>query len=306
MEFGKLPSVDGIDWSLPADDPLSLSYLEKLPKRPSHWYLGTPSWGSRTWLGRIYPKEAKQNEFLHYYSRAFNTIELNTTHYRLPTTEIVSEWISQVPEGFRFCPKFPQTISHARNGLLDQVLMKEWQRALSDFGQYLGVSFLQLSPHFDYSQKSVLHQFLKVWPKELPLALEFRHPSWFQSGRLLPALVDYLQKTGIGLVITDVAGRRDVLHTSITAPFVLLRFIGNDLHPSDYSRVSTWCERLKKWSDRGLTQVYFFAHEPDDIACPELASFVVETFNREVQADWSNPFGHIEKESEQAEFDLGD
>lgn len=289
MEFGKLDNVDHVNWTLPPDDKKSLSFLQKLKQHKRHYYLGTPTWGSRTWLGKIYPSDAKTNEFLYYYSRAFNTIELNTTHYRLPTTELVNSWRKQVPKEFHFCPKFPQTISHERNGILDQTLLTEWQRALGDFGENLGVSFLQLPPYFSYEDRAILHRFIETWPSELPLAVEFRHSSWFTNNTILPALVDYLQKKCVGLVITDVAGRRDVLHTAISAPFVLLRFIGNEMHPSDMTRVDEWCKRLKQWFELGLNQVYFFAHEPDDIMCPELTSYIVEKYNRELGTKWVNP-----------------
>lgn len=300
MEFGKLDDLSNVDWSLPPNDKLSLHYLEKNDAIKANWYLGTPTWGSRTWLGKIYPDGTKSSDFLHHYSRAFSTIELNTTHYRLPTRELVKSWCDQVPAHFRFCPKFPQTISHSNNGLIDTNLMQEWHRALRDFGSKLGVSFIQFPPYFDYSSRAILHHFLEAWPSDLPLALEFRHPSWFQHGSVIPALVNYLQSKNIGLVITDVAGRRDVLHTSISAPFVLLRFIGNELHPSDFERAQAWGERLHQWTQAGLQSVYFFAHEPDDITCPELADYLVKEFNKNFNLDWPAPI--IQKQQQATLF----
>lgn len=289
MEFGKIENLELIRWGLPQNDPLTTAYLATLPKAPTTYRLGTPTWGSRTWLGKIYPREAKSQEFLYHYARSFNCIELNTTHYNIPNAELVESWRADVTPEFRFCPKFPQLISHRPNGLKDSEAMGAWRRALENFGTHLGVTWIQFPPYFDYSCRSQLHQFLESWPSAFPLALEFRHSSWFEAGRLLPALVSYLQKKGIGLVITDVAGRRDVLHASITAPFTLIRFIGNELHPSDFSRAEEWCERLKMWSEQGLKDVYFFVHEPDDITCPELTEYVVELFNRGLNAGWPSP-----------------
>lgn len=290
MEFGKLENIDEIDWVLAPDSTTNRQFLQTLPKRNTDWFLGTPTWGSSTWVNKIYPSKTPAKDFLFHYSRAFNSIELNTTFYRLPETALIKSWTEKVPAHFKFCPKFPKDISHEMAGLVDTRLRQEWIRALSDFGENLGVTWLQLSPHFDYSQKTILFRFLESWPKELPLALELRHPSWFAHRQVLPALVDYLRKKSIGLVITDVAGRRDVLHASISAPFVLVRFIGNDLHPSDYSRAEEWCQRLKTWSQSGLQSVYFFAHEPDDIMCPEITEFLVKLFNREVDARWPDPW----------------
>lgn len=112
MDFGKLESVDDVDWTLPSTDPLTEHYLKKIQSQKTEWFLGTPTWGSRTWLGKIYPKDAKPTEFLHHYAQSFNTIELNTTHYRIPDNDLVKSWTEEVGSDFRFCPKFPQTISH--------------------------------------------------------------------------------------------------------------------------------------------------------------------------------------------------
>lgn len=104
--------------------------------------------------------------------------------------------------------------------------------------------FIQLPPYFDYSKKATLFHFLEQWPSEFELAIEFRHSTWFEDARILPALEKYLRHKKISVVITDVAGRRDLLHTSLTANFVMLRFIGNNLHPTDFSRALAWSEKF--------------------------------------------------------------
>lgn len=281
MEFGSLPNVDRVDWTLPAEDPLTASYLAGLGvEKPAQFFVGTPAWGHREWVGKIYPPRTKSSDYLFHYSRSFNTIELNTTHYRIPAELQVQKWVAQVPDGFLFCPKIFQEISHSRRGLMDPSLMAAWLESLEFFGEHLGPCFLQLPPKFDYSDRAALFHFLQNWPDEFPLALEFRHPSWFENGRILPALTKYLQNRGIGLVITDVAGRRDVLHSSVSAPFTILRFIGNDLHPSDFPRATAWVARLRLWQELGLQRAFYFVHEPDDLNAPEMAQHVIHELNR--------------------------
>lgn len=91
-----------------------------------------------------------------------------------------------------------------------------------------------------------------------------------------------LRNRGVSAVITDVAGRRDVCHAQLTASTVLVRFVGNSLHPSDYTRVSEWSERLKYWIESGLESAYFFTHEPDNLLAPELAAFAWQTFTADM------------------------
>lgn len=281
MEFGKLGDIENVNWKMPQRDPLVEPFLRSHQTHVApQIHIGAPAWGRKEWIGRLYPTKTPATDFLYHYSRYFNCIELNTTHYRIPSSEMIQNWLRQVPLPFLFCPKFPQTISHGSNGLRDRETLRQWQDALCAFGRNLGPSFLQFSPHFSYRDKIELFAFLKSWPDELPLALEFRHPSWFQNGRILPALVEYLQKRQIGLVITDVAGRRDVLHLSVSSTFSILRFIGNDLHPSDYARSQNWVKQISQWTRAGLQQFFFMVHEPDDIKTPEMANFVASTLNR--------------------------
>ncbi len=280
MEFGKLPCVDQVNWSLPADNTTSIRFLNHfLPRSDIEIVLGSPAWGHKEWVGKVYPSKTKSADFLHYYSRQFSCIELNTSHYRIPSAEQTFRWLTQVPDKFEFCPKVYQTISHTTQGLTDKNLLKEWFQFLQNLKTNRGASFLQFPPHFDYSFKANLFNFIQQWPQEFDLALEFRHASWFKNGEVLPALTEFLQKKGLGLVITDVAGRRDVVHSSISAKYVVVRFIGNDLHPSDYVRADQWSERFKSWNDSGLKKVYLFMHEPDDIRVPEMTTYFTKSLN---------------------------
>lgn len=238
--------------------------------------IGAPAWGRKEWVGKIYPEKTPATQFLHWYSRYFSCVELNTTHYRIPSDHQVSTWKSLAAEGFIFCPKVYQGISHERTGLLDRSLLASWHHFVDALAEKAGPSFLQLPPYFDYSMKAQLFSFLKSWPDAHRLALEFRHPSWFENGKIIPALTSYLQTRGIGLVITDVAGRRDVLHTSISSDFVMLRFIGNNLHPSDQSRAQQWTDRFSKWQSAGLSALYLFVHEPDDLTTPEMTEIFLQ------------------------------
>lgn len=280
MEFGKVDNIDHVNWSLPKDDPQTRIFLNSLSKDSEClFYVGAPSWGASEWLGRIYPPKTKTADFLFHYSRNFNCIELNTTHYRIPTTEMVKNWCGQVPETFHFCPKIYKEISHTRNGLRNKELLKEQYRSLADFEENLGPSFIQLPPYFTYENKVELFHFLEAWPSEFELLLEFRHSSWFSDNQILEPLVLYLQKKNIGIVITDVAGRRDVLHLSISAPFSMLRFIGNDLHKSDFERSLAWSKKLAEWKGYGLKKFYFMVHEADLALVPEMTDRVIEDLN---------------------------
>lgn len=262
MEFGKISDVSGVKWELPGEDPRNA--LLSSGQAGTKIYLGSPAWANKHWKGKIYPEDCDQRKFLYYYSRNFTCIELNTTHYRVPTTETVKEWRSEVPSEFLFCPKIPKTISHSPLGLLDGELLKQWTNFLEQLGENSGPSFIQFHELFSYSNKHGLFKFLESWPEEFELTLELRHSSWFHENKILPALGDYLRKKKIGLVITDVAGRRDVLHMSLTSDWTMIRIVGNDLHPSDEKRLHDWAKKITEWRQNGPRRIYFFLHQPDD------------------------------------------
>ncbi|KYG65771.1 hypothetical protein AZI86_01470 [Bdellovibrio bacteriovorus] len=288
MEFGKLANIDGIDWSLPKDREESMTFLRGLPRKTApKFYIGTPAWGHKEWVGKIYAIGTKPADYLSRYAKSFNTIELNTTHYRIPTADQATKWREQVADrsDFIFCPKVFQGISHAAGGLLDKKLLQEWFYFLNELKDNRGPCFIQMPPYFDYSKKATLFHFLEQWPGEFELAIEFRHASWFEGPRILPALEKYLRTKKISVVITDVAGRRDLLHTSLTADFVMLRFIGNNLHPTDFTRALAWSEKFAAWCAQGLSRVFYFAHEPDDINAPEISQAIIRHLNEEGGAE---------------------
>ena len=277
MEFGKLPDITLADFRFPSDPPGNSTLWAENPMPTStRWYTGCTGWAMKEWVGTVYPTGTKPTDFLRQYALQFNTIELNATHYRVPDSDTIQKWKEQTPADFRFCPKILQTISHSKQLGIDNGQLRVFAAALSELEERLGPCFLQLPPYFEPSQLPVLQAFLDQWPRDLRLHIEFRHPDWFAHGGLDAHTAALLQEKHIGTVITDVAGRRDVLHLRLTTPDALVRFVGNDLHPSDYRRVGDWIQRAGTWFDKGLREMYFFTHEPDNMRAPALARYVFE------------------------------
>ena len=279
MKFGKLPDITDVDFSIPEQDSFSLSILGGKPASDFQAYIGLPRWSSKEWIGKLYPKGTPTADYLKHYSASFNCIELNTTHYRIPTTDQVQKWYEMAEAGFHFCPKIPQIISHYRKLLNIHEELTLFADAISFFREKLGPSFLQLHDSFSTNLIANLEWFVEIWPKSLPLAIEFRHESWFEDQKLIPDVRDLLTHQRIGAVITDVAGRRDVCHTTLTSKFAVIRFVGNALHPTDYSRTDAWIERIAQWKDQGLEQLYLFAHEPGDALASELGEYWINQLN---------------------------
>lgn len=278
MHFGRVSTVDQTLLKLPADSQRTENFLQLPRIGDTRFYLGCPIWGSPLWVGDIYPQKTKPGEFLQHYSTYFNAVEVNSTFYHLLNEGKIRQWTSQVSNRFRFCPKaFRGITENLSSPDLPNLIKKFCNNALS-FDKNLGIVFAQFSERFSPQQFPLLKNFLEQWPQEIPLAIELRHPQWFNHHTLPDELINFFYRLKIATVITDTAGRRDALHLSLTQPKVLIRFQGNNTDSSDFLRLDEWKIRLKKWMDRSLNEIYFFAHQPEDHFIPKTAQYLQTAF----------------------------
>lgn len=264
MEFGKTDDPGAIDWTLAEDTELTTHVTSRFPSlKSSTAYLGSTAWGQKGLVGAVYPAGTKPGEMLRAYGRQFNTIELNASFYRVPDRAQVLSWYASVPDDFKFCPKVHKAISQAADLSVLTSRTLDFAKSIQHFEHKLGPCFIQLPGDFTTERWDVLQQWLELWPPHLRLAVEFRHASWFTTDIGAHAFAD-LAAREVGSVITDVGGRRDVAHMNITAPFAVIRWVGN-VHPSDDLRLDSWAKRLGKWFDGGLPEAYVFTHQPEEL-----------------------------------------
>lgn len=292
MKFGKLSDITGVDFSLPPMDEEGMKFLGNRPSPQFEVFVGLPRWASKDWENHLFPKGTKAAEYLSYYAHSFNTIELNTTHYRIPKPEQVQKWRDLATENFVFCPKIPQSISHYRKLLNIEKELAQFTDSIREFSSKYGCSFIQLHESFDPKLYRNLEEFLNLWPRDLPLAIEFRHTDWFEYQALRPEALDLLRQYGVSPVITDVAGRRDVCHNSFATKTAMLRFVGNALDSTDFVRTDAWMDRLDIWVKNGLEKLYIFAHEPGDVMAMELGKYWIEQLNQRFDLNLAIPGIH--------------
>ena len=290
MDFGKLHNISKVNFSMP-DEPIENEIVlksdkwqlasDKLELTTNHLpltsiknvYIGCTGWYVKEWHGTVYPSKIKTSDYVQYYGKQFNTVELNTTHYRIPTLEEVRKWREQTPLDFRFAPKMLQAVSHSKDLGYGTGLTANFIENILHLENKLGITFLQLPPTFGYHQLKILETYLKKVAHLLPLAIEVRNENLFAQKEYSDSFFQLLEHYKVSTVITDVSGRRDVLHLRLTTPNVLIRFVGNNLDTSDYKRVDAWVEKINYWFELGLQTVYFFSHQPDNIQSPIIARY---------------------------------
>lgn len=286
MEFGRVPEeeLNSIDFTLPAEPAGNAAVLKtgKKNKVKQQVYFGCAKWGRKEWVGKIYPKGTRDAQFLDHYVHHYNSIELNATHYKINTAADIKKWADKA-EGldFKFCPKVPQLISHYSQFKNTDQLTTAFLEGVLAFGEHLGPIFLQVSDKFAPTRRDILFNYIKSLPTDVQFFLEVRHPDWFSDKTVMNEMLQTLREANTGLVITDTAGRRDCAHMHLTIPKTFIRYVGNSLHPTDFTRTDKWIERMKYWLDSGIEEIYFFMHMHDEATSPELTVYMVDKMNND-------------------------
>lgn len=291
MDFGHLENVDHEDFTLPGDHPVTKKLIKELhalsPEKGSV-HIGCAKWGRPDWVGKIYPKGTKPADFLDQYVKHFNTIELNAMFYRLFPKSTIQKWAALAKGDFLFCPKFTNSISHLHQLKNADRETDLYLDSMLSFGDKLGHCFLQLSDRFGVNRANVLHDYLKKLPRDFPVCVELRHEDWFRESDVVSETFSLFKELGIGTVITDTSGRRDCIHQKLTIPVAFIRFVGNNLHPTDFTRIDAWVDRLQSWMENGI-KIYFFIHNHEESNSPELAKYTVQQINRKCNLNLKEP-----------------
>jgi uncharacterized protein YecE (DUF72 family) len=292
MEFGRLPEpeLDKVEFSLPKEPAFNKEILPGKKAKDPKVYVGCAKWGRTEWVGKIYPPKTKEKDFLEHYVKHYNCIELNATHYKLYGETGIAKWAAKATDkDFKFCPKMYQGVTH-RGSLLDkQFQTNEFFRGIVAFKEHLGPVFVQLSDTFSPKRKEEVYTYLRSLPTDILFFLEVRHPDWFAKTEIWEELIQTLRDINMGIVITDTAGRRDCAHMYLTLPKAFIRFVGNSLHPTDYTRIDEWVGRMKYWLSKGMDELYFFMHMHDEATSPELTVYLVDEMNKTCKLDLIKP-----------------
>jgi uncharacterized protein YecE (DUF72 family) len=284
MDFGKvaLDELETLNLILPPDPEWNKRILTGTKEANPRVYVGCAKWGRTEWVGKIYPTGTKEAKFLDHYVNHYNSIDLNATHYKIYPPESIKKWADKAEgKDFLFCPKVAQAISHYSSFENIDDKTNSFLEGIMAFGNHLGPIFLQVSDKFSPNRKANLYKYLETLPKDLQFFVEVRNPTWFSDKKESEELINKLASLNIGYVITDAAGRRDCVHMYLTIPKAFIRFVGNSLHPSDYRRIDNWVERIKRWLENGLKELYFFMHMHDEAYSPELSVYLIHKLNSE-------------------------
>lgn len=243
---------------------------EKKSKSKSEIRVGTSSFSSKDWAGPFYPKGTPPGDFLEFYSRQFNTVEVDATYYRVPSRTMVDGWKAATPPDFILSAKFPRSIVHAGENAspdAEAVLDPEktykdrdnFLEAMSRMGKRLGTLVLQFpyfsKKHFANSEQffDKLDRFLGDLPGGFKYGVEVRNKSWIKA-----ELAELLRSHNTVLVLADQAwmphgDEVEKKFDPVTSDYMYIRLIGDRKEIETITK--TWekevidrSERLERWA----------------------------------------------------------
>lgn len=226
--------------------------------------VGTSGYSYKEWKGPFYPKDLAAARFLQFYGEHFETVEINNTFYRMPTSKLALGWASDVPEGFTFAIKAPQRITHFAKLKGADDTVAALLRVVEVLGARLGPILFQLPP-FMKKDVPLLAAFLASLPAgpKLPrIAFEFRHASWFDDETWAT-----LRKHDASLCVAEGEKLESPLVATADWGYVRLR---RDAYPDDV--IDAWAAKIRAqpWKEAFV----YLKHDEGD--APSVATKLIE------------------------------
>lgn len=248
------------------------------------YFIGLTQWHHADWYAARYAN----SQALQVYAQHFSSVEGNHSFYGLPSAQAVQQWREHVPASFRFCFKFPKSISH-------QAQLQHCQRETTEFLQRIaplhanmGVIWLQMSPRFSAQALPELQRFLQNLPKDFEYGIEVRHADFFNKANSERRFNRLLMASQVNRVMFDTrvlfkhpsneAATQDALrkkphvplHVIATGQQPLVRFISPLSFTLADEALQQWCHKAGQWMSEGR-EPYFFFHTPNNQHAPLLA-----------------------------------
>jgi len=219
--------------------------------------IGCSGWQYQSWRREFYPEGCPQRRWLQHYARHFDTVEVNSTFYRLAKPDSVAAWVAETPPDFLFAAKGSQFLTHMKR-LLDRE--RGLERYFASIGPLvespkLGPVLWQLPPTFrrDDDRLDAWLEALREHPAAMH-AVEFRHESWFE-----PTVYGILHAHGAALAVGDDPRRVAVPHV-LTTGWTFLRFhYGHRGRRGNYSEAELreWSARIRDFASEASVYAYF-------------------------------------------------
>jgi uncharacterized protein YecE (DUF72 family) len=228
-------------------------------------------WSYSFWKGNFYPEALSSKEFLSFYATQFNTVEVDSTFYRIPRKQSVIDWKQQTPAGFLFSLKFPKIITHVKMLKDCQEEVQVFVERVSLLQEKLGSLLLQFPYAFANEHVPLLREFLRALPKEHRYVVEIRNKKLLND-----SFYSILRDSNAVLAWVDSPFMPRI--TEVTSDFIYIRWEGDrrkvngtlgkvEMNRAAY--IKLWAERIQPFLDNqtevfGYFSKYYSGYPPAD------------------------------------------
>ncbi|MBS7563601.1 DUF72 domain-containing protein [Mucilaginibacter sp. Bleaf8] len=208
---------------------------------------------------QFFPAEFQNKSRLAYYASLFNSVEINSTFYKVPMASTIAKWAIEVPDTFRFTFKLWQDITHNAGLKFDSAAVQRFMNVISYAGDKKGCLLIQFPPSTNINLPQLQYLLSEIKHADVsanwPLAVEFRHRSWYNDD-----VYDLLDEHGVGMVLHDLPASAAPLRIG-EADFVYLRFHGpNGGYRGSYADefLYEYAQYIQEWMQDGKTVYAYF------------------------------------------------
>lgn len=182
-------------------------------------HVGTMGWSYNFWVNNFYSKNTRPESFLEEYSKTFETVEVNSTFYRVPSVSVLKKWRTQTDSNFTFSVKAPKKVTHSKSIKENLDYLDYFLENIATLKSKLGPILFQFPYSFKFQSFDELKNLVSVLPKSYRYAIEIRNKIWLDDRFYL-----FLKDNNICLVFNDIPWLKI---DEITADFVYFRLEGN-------------------------------------------------------------------------------
>jgi uncharacterized protein YecE (DUF72 family) len=215
-------------------------------------HIGTSGWHYKHWRGVFYPEKMPASKWLDYYAQHFDTVELNSTFYRLPLETGLETWRESTPAKFRFAAKGSRFLTHMKKLKDPAPGVEKFFERVDRLGRKLGPIVFQLPPWWEVNLER-LEGFLEALPPRHKYAFELRNPTWHT-----PEVYRILRRHRAVFCIFEIAGFRSGLELTANWTYIRLHGPGGAYQGSYPDAIlRQWAERIRAWQ-QDLRSVYVY------------------------------------------------
>ncbi len=236
--------------------------------------IGTSGWVYKHWRDVFYPSDLPARGWFPFYARAFDTVEINNSFYRLPSPETFDAWRKQAPPGFVYAVKASRYITHMKKLKDPEEPLRQFLERANRLENTLGPILYQLPPRWRVNLER-FERFLALLPPGYRHVIEFRDATW-----LIEPVFQLMERYHVAHCLHDM--RPLDIPLRITASPVYIRFHGDIHHEGDYgdAALETWAERIAHWNDQHLDVFAYFNNDPHGYAIKNARTLKEKTLRR--------------------------